>query len=127
MSKESRFIGFAIFVFSIVVLVTGIILANTLKSINVSIKSESEKDKEQAVFDLSQVANYMNMTEEQVMTIINVEENELKTTGSFYGKMFPYFKIDDNFFFVKEEIDQWLREASAERRKYDSNNKIILH
>ncbi|MFU7517730.1 hypothetical protein [Clostridium sp. HCS.1] len=78
------------------------------------------------VFTISQVAEYIRMTEEEVQGIIDTEEIELDTTGSFSGIMFPYFIVNEKQYFYKEKIDEWLKEVSNEHREYDTNKKHLF-
>lgn len=41
------------------------------------------------VMNISQVANYLGMTEEEVQGIMKTEKNILESTGSYTGTMFP--------------------------------------
>ena len=49
----------------------------------------------------SQVAEYLNMTEEEVHAIIQPEKKKLDETHSFDGKRFPYFITNNNSIFIK--------------------------
>ncbi|MFL0269345.1 hypothetical protein ACJDUH_14750 [Clostridium sp. WILCCON 0202] len=75
---------------------------------------------------LSQVAAYLNMTEEEVRAIIQTEKKKLDETHSFDGKMFPYFTINNKQYFYKDEIDEWLKEVSSNHRQYDTTKGWIL-
>ncbi len=68
----------------------------------------------------------MNMTEEEVRGIIDTEKSILEKTSSFSGKMFPYFTVDGKTFFYKKAIDEWLEEASAEQRDYNTKEEWIM-
>ena len=43
------------------------------------------------VFTVSQVADYIGISEEEVLGLIDVEKNILEKTNTFTGKMVPYF------------------------------------
>ena len=73
------------------------------------------------VLTISQVANYLRMTEEEVQGIINTEKSVLERTGSFTGNMFSYFIVNEKQYFYKGEIDEWLKSVSMEHREYDTN------
>ncbi len=96
-----------------------------------SIQKSANKQKQDSVinsnvFTLSQVAEYLRMTEEEVQGIIDTEEISLDTTGSFSGIMFPYFIVNEKQYFYKEKIDEWLKEVSNEHREYDTNKKQLF-
>lgn len=74
------------------------------------------------VLTVSQVANYLGMTEEEVQGIIKTEKNILESSGSYTGLMFPYFTVNDKMYFYKQQIDEWLKEVSTQRKEYDTIN-----
>ncbi|MDF2656047.1 MAG: hypothetical protein K0R19_2521 [Bacillota bacterium] len=61
------------------------------------------------------------MSEEEVKGIIDLEKSELEEIGSFDGKMFPYFTVDGQQFFYKDQIDEWLN------RKVDNSDKRTIY
>lgn len=75
---------------------------------------------------ISQVAEYLNMTEEEVHAIIQTEKKKLDETHGFDGKRFPYFIINNKQYFYKDEIDEWLKEVSSQHREYDTTRGWIL-
>jgi len=60
------------------------------------------------------------MTVGEVQGIMQTEKKILEETGSFSGKMFPYFTINNKQYFYKDELDEWLKEVSSNRRVYDT-------
>jgi hypothetical protein len=78
------------------------------------------------ILTLSQVAEYLNMKEEEVSGIIQTEQKKLNETHTFVGKMFPYFSVDNKQYFYKDEIDEWLKEVSSNHRQYDTTKGWIL-
>jgi hypothetical protein len=78
------------------------------------------------VLNISQVSKYLNMTEEEVQGIIQTEKTRLEQSGSFTGGIFPYFIINDKRYFYKNEIDEWLKEVSKNRRQYNTEKGWIL-
>lgn len=73
------------------------------------------------VLTVSEVANYIGMSEEEIHGIINTEKSELEESRGFWGMRFPYFIVNEKEYFHKELIDEWLKEASNENREYDTN------
>ncbi len=73
-----------------------------------------------SVFNLAQAAAYLNLTEGEVLGIIETEEAQLHEYGGFSGKMFPYFTVNDKQYFYRDEIDEWLKEVSGLRRQYNT-------
>jgi hypothetical protein len=66
------------------------------------------------------------MSQEEVRAIIRLEEKQLTELGSFTGKVFPYFTIDDKQYFYKDEIDVWLMEVAGSRSIYDTSKGFVL-
>ena len=81
---------------------------------------------ENIALTLPQVAEYLNLTEEEVRGIIGIEQKVLEETGSFHGKMFPYITINNKQYFHKDEIDEWLKEHSIQRTQYDTIKGWVL-
>lgn len=78
------------------------------------------------VMNISQVANYLGMTEEEVQGIIETEKNILESSGSYTGTMFPYFILNDKLYFYKEQIDEWLKDASIQHKEYDTKRGYVF-
>lgn len=98
-------------------------IGNSLKK-NVSLQTSILTDSK--ILTLSQTAEYLNMTEEEVRGIIQTEKKMLDETHVFSGKMFPYITINNKQYFYKDEIDEWLKEVSSHRRQYDTTKGLIL-
>ncbi|MEG0775090.1 hypothetical protein [Clostridium sp.] len=75
---------------------------------------------------LPQIAQYLNMTVEEVRGIIQTEKKQLDETHVFHGKMFPYFTINNKQYFYKNEIDEWLKEVSSNRREYNTTKGWVF-
>lgn len=76
---------------------------------------------------VSDVAKYLNISEDEVLGIINTEKKQLEQYGMFSGAMFPYLIINKKYYFNKTSIDEWLKEATLTRRQYDTVKGWILH
>jgi hypothetical protein len=95
-------------------------------SLQASISNPTSISTDSKALTLSQVAEYLNMTEEEVRAIIQTEKKKLDETHSFAGKMFPYFTINGKQYFHKDEIDEWLKEVTSQHRQYDTIKGWIL-
>lgn len=96
----------------------GIIVSNLHESTTASVDNK--------VLNLSQAAEYLKMTEEEIQGVMQTEKDMLKKTGSFSGKMFPYFTINNKTFFYKNEIDEWLKDVSNNHREYNTIDGWVL-
>lgn len=67
---------------------------------------------------IAEAADYLNITEEQVKTIISTEERMLQVTGSYTGMMFPTIKIGEDIYVITDSLSEWLKESSQERKQY---------
>ncbi len=108
----------AIIFLGIAIMVSGYYIGNGLKAETPNIESGA---KDLKVLNIQEVATYLNMPESEIRKIIQIEKNTLEKRGSFSGKMFPYFVIDDTKYFYKEEIEEWLKETSSNRREYNTS------
>lgn len=116
MDKKIFLIGAVSLLISTAIITNGYFVGEAIKSAPAKEPATAAVDTK--VFNLSQAAEYMNMTEEEVQTIIMTESDILEETHSFSGKMFPYFTISGTQYFYKDEIDAWLSEVSADHRAY---------
>lgn len=114
----------------ILILTFGIVISSFWMgySIQKSAKLQVENVKiESDVLNLSQVSEYLKMTEEEVKGIILIEEIDLNTYGTHTGEMFPYFTVDNKQYFHKEEINEWIKYVSINRMKYDTTKRIMYN
>lgn len=89
---------------------------NEMKNINTS----------NDVMTLEEMAMYLKMTKDDVLSIIKIEQERLHKYHSFSGKMFPYFKINNDYYVYKEELQDWLEEASFDQREYDTKSNTLI-
>ncbi|MEK4074328.1 hypothetical protein MHI01_10495 [Paenibacillus sp. FSL M7-0656] len=73
---------------------------------------------DKALMTIQETAEYLSMTEEQVMSIIKAEQGSFTVSGFFDGRMFPFIKVQDNFFVSRVELDLWVQEAATSHRRY---------
>ena len=76
-------------------------------------------DGESPVMNIEQAAQYIGVTAEQLIKMIQIEKNELNQTGSFSGEMIPYFKVNDDLLFYRDQLDVWLQYVSVEKVEYN--------
>ncbi|WP_336760419.1 hypothetical protein [Paenibacillus sp. USHLN196] len=79
---------------------------------------EQEVPNDKVLLTIQETAEYLSMTEEQVMSIIKAEQGSFTVSGFFDGRMFPFIKVQDKFFVSRVELDLWVQEASASHRRY---------
>ncbi|OMF67913.1 hypothetical protein MKY66_08200 [Paenibacillus sp. FSL R5-0766] len=80
--------------------------------------AEQKVSNDKVLMTIQETAGYLSMTEEQVMSIIKAEQGSVTVSGFFDGRMFPFIKVQDNFFVSRVELDLWVQEASASHRRY---------
>ena len=125
MGNKNLVTAISIVFLGISIMVSGYFIGNAIKSTDDGDKRTEPV--EVKVLNLSQVAGYLNMSEEELKRIIVIEKNQLEKTGSFYGKMFPYFTIDNKQYFYKNEIDEWLKNVTSTHREYNTNEGWLLN
>ncbi|MDN4604104.1 hypothetical protein P5G61_22880 [Paenibacillus sp. F6_3S_P_1C] len=67
---------------------------------------------------IQETAEYLSMTEDQVMGIIKAEQGSFSASGFFEGKMFPFIKVQDQFLVCRVELELWAKDASSSHRRY---------
>jgi hypothetical protein len=75
---------------------------------------------------VQEVSEYLNIPSEEVLGIINTEQKMLEQYSVFSGRMFPHLIINGQYYFNKASVDEWLKEATLERRQYDTRKELIL-
>lgn len=77
------------------------------------------------VLVINEVADYLQLSEEQVMKMINIETTKLEEDGSFSGMMIPYFTVDEKYYFSKSALDHWLKEVTTNHTDYNTSEGWI--
>lgn len=73
---------------------------------------------DKVLLTLKETAAYLGMNDDQVMSIIKTEQSSLNAFHHFEGKMFPFIKIQDQFYVSRVELDLWIQDASINHRRY---------
>lgn len=60
------------------------------------------------VLTLKEASDYLGISQDHIKSIIEIEEDSLMRTGSFVGAMISYIKINDEYYFYKENLDIWV-------------------
>ncbi|WP_246042324.1 helix-turn-helix domain-containing protein [Cohnella pontilimi] len=71
-----------------------------------------------SLMTLKETAEYLNLSEFQVRTIISSEENALNNNGSFTGKLFPMIRIGKDIYISTNGLNDWLNQATTQRTQY---------
>lgn len=67
---------------------------------------------------LEQTAEFLNLTEYQVKSIIS-SDNALREQGASEGKPFPYIVVQNEMYVSKLGLISWLDEATRNRRRFE--------
>ena len=108
---------------SIIILACTIVIGSSIMATKVStaINTNSIDSKENSqVLGINEAADYLHLSEEQVIRMINIEKTDLEEDGIFSGMMLPYFTVDGQYYFCKAELDNWLKEVANEHTEYNT-------
>ena len=108
---------------SIIILACTIVIGSSIMATKVStaINMTSIDSKENSpVLGINDAADYLHLSEEQVIRMINIEKTDLEEDGIFSGMMLPYFTVDGQYYFCKAELDNWLKEVANEHTEYNT-------
>ncbi|PRA08733.1 MULTISPECIES: DNA-binding protein [unclassified Paenibacillus] len=108
----------ASFILGISFIIGCILLTTQERNSELTQAAEQEVPTEKALLTMQETAEYLSMTEEQVMSIIKAGQGSFTVSGFFDGRMFPFIKVQDQFFVSRVELDLWVQEASASHRRY---------
>ena len=110
-------------ILSIIILACTIMICSSIIATKVStaINTNSIDSKENSqVLGINEAADYLHLSEEQVIRMINIEKTDLEEDGIFSGMMLPYFTVDGQYYFCKAELDNWLKEVANEHTEYNT-------
>ena len=110
-------------IISIIILACTIMIGSSIIATKVStaINTNSIDSKENSqVLGINEAADYLHLSEEQVIRMINIEKTDLEEDGIFSGMMLPYFTVDGQYYFCKAELDNWLKEVANEHTEYNT-------
>ncbi|CUP52473.1 Helix-turn-helix domain [Turicibacter sanguinis] len=110
-------------IISIIILACTIMIGSSIIATKVStaINTNSIDSKENSqVLGINEAADYLHLSEEQVIRMINIEKTDLEEDGIFSGIMLPYFTVDGQYYFCKAELDNWLKEVANEHTEYNT-------
>ncbi len=110
---------------SIIILAFGILFSSIYLGYSIQ-KIPNTESLNSSVLTISEVSKYLRMTEEEVEGIIDIEQFMLQSTGSYTGVMFPYFKVNDKYYFYKDQVDEWIKDVSIQHKEYDMKKHIVF-
>ncbi|WP_018759008.1 helix-turn-helix domain-containing protein [Paenibacillus terrigena] len=104
------------FILGLSIVISGVIISNSGdRELN---KDGTSQKEYKPLMTIKETAEYLNITELQVRTIISSEETMLKTTGTYSSKMFPIFRIGTDIYISTDELKEWLKESTTLRIQY---------
>jgi hypothetical protein len=80
-------------------------------------KSMDYSDK--ALLTMDEAAIFLGLPAEEIEQIIKTEQAYMDKYHTFTGKMFPYVKLHNKFYFNREELTEWVREKADHRTDFD--------
>ncbi|NQX43764.1 hypothetical protein HQN87_00345 [Paenibacillus tritici] len=83
------------------------------------------QDTDHPLMTLTETAQFLRLSEEQVMNIMKAENAVLRNDGPFEGKKLPYLRVDNEFLFNKQQLLNWIQLASVENRVYNGTKLIV--
>lgn len=103
------------FIIGLSIVTSSVIISNSGDS---ELNKDGTSQKEyKPLMTIKETAEYLNITETQVKTIISSEENMLRTTG-ISSKMFPVIRIGTDNYISTDELKEWLKESTTQRLQY---------
>jgi hypothetical protein len=123
--ESKKLLSISIIILAMSVIFGCIWIGNSLEK-SISLQTSISNSTNNVTLTLPQVSEYLDMTEEEVQSIIQTEKKQLDEIGSFDGKMFPYFTVNNKQYFYKSEIDEWLKEVSSHRRQYNTTEGWVF-
>ena len=120
MKNQISILGAAL-ILGLSIVASSLIISNERSSSNEAARESQTADF--PLMTLAETAQFLRLSEDQVMNIIKAEHAVLSNNGPFEGTMLPYIKVDNKFLFNNEQIMNWVQSATLEKRVY-SGTKI---
>ena len=118
--KSNKWLPISIIVLAFALVISSVII--TMKQPTATFIDSKENSE---VLVINEVADYLQLSEEQVMKMINIETTKLEEDGSFSGMMIPYFTVDEKYYFSKSALDHWLKEVTTNHTAYNTSEGWI--
>ncbi|WP_273320125.1 hypothetical protein [Vallitalea guaymasensis] len=132
--KLNKLLITSILILSAAIIFGSVWIGNAIKSTNKEsdskVGNEAQELESQVVsFNISdkallteqEVAQYLGIPQDKLNIILQKEKIERQKLSSYdtYRYM-PYIEIDDEKYFLKNEVDEWLQYHSSNRSKFDT-------
>jgi len=103
------------------VLFGGMWIGNSLNNYNAGKRliESNMNQSEKALITLDEASTFLGISAEEIQEIISSEQQHMDKYHSFTGKMFPYIKLNNNFYFNKDELNEWVQEKASRRTNFD--------
>lgn len=128
MKNYRKYLLICILFLGISVVSNGVMIGYAIQSYRQSKATMFETTKSDGgnLMTVQEVSEYLNIPSEEVLGIINTEQKMLEQYSVFSGRMFPHLIINGKYYFHIASVDEWLKEATLERRQYDTKKGLIL-
>lgn len=130
MNAFSKNINIGLIALSISIFFSSLFIGYSLQTYNKSkdtVVSSSKTNIESEILTISELAEYMKLSEDEIKGIIDLEQEELHKWHSFTGIMFPYIIVNEKYYFYKSSVNEWIKESVRDARDYDTVNKSLNH
>lgn len=129
--KLNKLLITSILILSAAIIFGSVWIGNAIKSTNKDSDSKVAQELESQVVSLNisdkallteqEVAQYLGIPQDKLNIILQKEKIERQKLSSYdtYRYM-PYIEIDDEKYFLKSEVDEWLQYHSSNRSKFNT-------
>lgn len=109
---------------SVIILACAIVIGSSIIATKISIAihtASTDSEENSQVLGINEAADYLHLSEEQVIRMINIEKADLEEDGVFSGILLPYFIVDGQYYLLKGELDNCLKEVVSEHTEYNTS------
>ncbi|MGF7059537.1 hypothetical protein [Brassicibacter mesophilus] len=120
---SSSIIGISI-ILGFTILGTFIYLGEDRNFSETQLKTEELTNENHNILSFEEAAVYLKISDEKLKSIIVIQKS-IPNINVDYG--LPYFKVDDEYYFLKSQLDLWLAKIAEQQINYDTEKYSISY
>lgn len=109
-----------------VIIGISIVTSAYIISNNILGQDNQESNVNNSLMNIDELSEYVRVSKEDLSEILKMEQ-KYSEKDLFVGVPLKYYIINDNKYFVKEYVDEWLFDKINNVREYDTSNKRITY
>ena len=122
-TRSSLIIGISI-ILGFTILGTLFYLAGDRSSFEAQHRLEEVSNENHNILSFEEAAIYLKMSDEKLKSIIVIEKSVPNINIDY---RLPYFKVDDEYYFLQSQLDLWLAKIAEQQINYNTKKYSISY